>query len=280
MTPGDRLAAPPETGSADVPDYYVLLGMIHAHLKPTTYLEIGVHQGHSLRFSGPGTVALGIDPAADPRFPLSSCTKLFRLTSDRFFAETDVGAELGGRPVDLAFLDGLHLFEQTLADFADVERYCTSDSVVLVHDCLPIDEVTSSRERSTVLWTGDVWKLVVCLGRYRPDLAVATVDVPPSGLAVVTNLDSRSTVLRDRFDALCSEFVPLAYGDLLAMGRDRVLNRVPSDWDAVRRALSGATGGSRVEAPSGRGRSHAGRAGGPDSASRAAGGTGGLRPGE
>lgn len=220
-------------------DYYAILEQIHAHLAPRTYLEIGVHEGHSLRYARADTRVLGVDPAADPRFPLPPDTRLFPVTSDHFFAETDVRAELGGAPLDLAFIDGLHLFEQALADFINVERYCAPSSVVLVHDCLPIDETTSSRERTTVVWTGDVWKLVACLRRYRPDLAVATVDVPPSGLAVVTNLDARSTGLSERVDELHSEFVPLGYSDLMAMGRDRVLNRVASDWDTVRRVLAG-----------------------------------------
>lgn len=223
-------------------DYYALLQRIHTHLAPRTYLEIGVHEGDSLRCAGPHTLVLGVDPAADPRgAPLPPGTRLFPVTSDRFFAETDVGAELGSEPLDLAFIDGLHLFEQVLSDFINVERWCAPSSVVLVHDCLPIDEVTSSRERTTVVWTGDAWKLVVCLRRYRPDLAVATLDVPPSGLAVVTNLDPNSTVLSERLDAICSEFVPLGYGDLLAMGRDRSLNRVASDWGTVRRVLAGGS---------------------------------------
>ena len=41
---------------------------------------------------------------------------LFPQTSDEFFARNDVGAELGGLPVDLAFIDGMHHFEFALRD--------------------------------------------------------------------------------------------------------------------------------------------------------------------
>jgi hypothetical protein len=85
---------------------------------------------------------------------------------------------------------------------------------VLVHDCLSIDAITSSRDRTTILWSGDVWKLVLSLRRHRPDLAVTTIDVGLTGLAVITGLDPSSTMVSDRFRELVSELRTLTYDDV------------------------------------------------------------------
>ena len=223
-------------------EYYSLLGEIHAHLAPRTYVEVGVRHGESMTLALPSTRSIGIDPAADVRFPLGPDSRLFAMTSDEFFAGHDLRAALGGLPVDLAFIDGMHLFEYALRDFANLERACTRDSVVLVHDCLPIDSVTSARERTTDVWSGDVWKLVVCLRRHRPDLSVTTIDVGPTGLGVITGLDPTSGVLLGNLEALYDEFVPLGYDDLLANGKGAALNRVPFDWDIVVRVLEDRLG--------------------------------------
>ena len=122
---------------------------------------------------------------------------------------------LGG-PVDLAFVDGLHLFEQALRDVANVEHHSNPDGIILIHDCLPIDEATSTREQTTVIWSGDVWKVVVALRRYRHDLTVTTVDVEPTGLAIVSGLNPDNTVLFDRYDEIVDELRDLSFEDLQA----------------------------------------------------------------
>ena len=189
-----------------------MLESIHAHLRPATYLEIGVADGRSLACALPETHAVGIDPKPlRLAQPIRCWVKHFALTSDVFFEQHDLTEEFGGRRLDLAFIDGMHLFEYALRDFMNVERYCEDDSVVLVHDCMPIDAVVSSRERQTTRWTGDVWKLVVCLREYRPDLAVSVVDAAPSGLGVVTGLDSSSTVLEERLEEILERFIELDF---------------------------------------------------------------------
>jgi len=44
------------------PDYFRILARIHEHLRPATYLEIGVDEGGSLEIVRPETLTLGIDP--------------------------------------------------------------------------------------------------------------------------------------------------------------------------------------------------------------------------
>jgi len=97
--------------------------------------------------------------------------------------------------------------------------------------------VTSARERTTVFWSGDVWKLVLCLGELRPELQVAVADVAPTGLAIVRGLDPTSEVLSRHYDDLCARFVDLGY-DAIAVDKSRRLRLVPGDWPTVRALLT------------------------------------------
>jgi hypothetical protein len=217
------------------PDYQAMLKRLHEHLKPATYLEIGIHTGSTLDLAAPATRAIGVDPAPQLRHAPFSNQRVFAQTSDDFFAGTDVAAELGGQ-VEFAFIDGLHHFDFALRDFANVERLARRDTVVAIHDCWPLDAVTSARERSTVLWTGDVWRLIVLLRKYRPDLSVHTIGAPPSGLGLVLGLDPSSTLLMDRHDELVREFMALQYRDIEAT-KAQSLGLLPADWPAIKGLL-------------------------------------------
>ena len=56
---------------------------------------------------------------------------------------------LGARPVDLALIDGPHLFEAVLRDFGDLEACVAPHALVVVHNRLPRDAATASRTRTT-----------------------------------------------------------------------------------------------------------------------------------
>jgi|HubBroStandDraft_1064217.scaffolds.fasta_scaffold27982_2 Methyltransferase domain len=218
-------------------DYYELLTRIHAFLKPRTYVEIGIRQGHSLRLAKSAAARVGIDPAPALEEAPRRGTQVFAMTSDDFFARHNLPQELGGRPVDLAFVDGMHLFEFALRDFANLEKYCHRDSTILVHDCYPVDRASAARERTTQIWSGDVWKLIVCLKKYRPDLHICTVDVPPTGLGIIRRLDPHSTTLSSLLDRLYDEFVPYDYGQM-EPDKAQQLNRVENRWNEIKSLLS------------------------------------------
>ena len=220
----------------EISTYYGLLRRAHEILKPRCYLEIGVHKGHSLALLGPETHGVGVDPEPMVTHPVNN-TVIVPATSDQFFADPDLLGLLEG-PVDLAFVDGLHLFEQALRDVANVERHSNPEGIILIHDCLPIDAATSTREQTTVIWSGDVWKVVVALRRYRHDLTVTTVDVEPTGLAIVSGLDPDNTVLFDRYDEIVDELRDLSFDDLQALGRDEALNVVNADSKTLRALLT------------------------------------------
>jgi tetratricopeptide (TPR) repeat protein len=216
--------------------YFDVLKRIHAHLKPRTYVEIGVFRGESLRLAASPTQAIGIDPEPQLVSPLEANHRLFTETSDAFFASRDLCAELGGLPVDLAFIDGMHHFEFALRDFINLERCCTRGSTILIHDCYPLDRETARRDGSPPFWSGDIWRLTVLLKKYRPDLAIHTIGAPPTGLGLVRNLDPESRFLIENLDQLCQEFLALDYA-YLDSDKAGQLNLVLNDWEKIRALL-------------------------------------------
>jgi len=217
--------------------YFRLLDRIHQTIRPRTYLEIGVSTGGSFTLSLPGTIDVGIDPEPKIANPIGTRAQIFWQTSDAFFASHDLRDVLGGRDLDLAFVDGMHHFEVALRDFMHIERQGTTRTTVLVHDCYPIDEASASRTRCQGKWSGDVWRLIVCLKEHRPDLTISVVDVGPTGLGVITGLDPASSVLAEKYDQLVAHYLDLPYAFLQEGDKASILNRTPGDWETVRSLL-------------------------------------------
>lgn len=178
-----------------------LLSFSHAVLRPRTYLEIGVNKGRSLALSLPGTKSVGVDPKPNVKYPLGGHSVVVSATSDDFFG-SGAPDRIFRDPVDLAFIDGMHLFEYALRDFRNTEKVCHSSSTLIVDDCLPESIQQADRQGSHSLWTGDVWKLLLCLKEFRPDLQVTIVDTHPAGVAIVRNLTPDSRVLFDEEDRI------------------------------------------------------------------------------
>lgn len=210
--------------------YLEVLTQIHDTLKPRTYLEIGVHRGESLRLANCSAVA--VDP--DPRVTVQPPAILFHETSDDFFRYDAATALPDG--MDLAFIDGLHLFENALRDFMHTERLAGPAAAIVIDDVLPNHPSQATRDRQTFAWCGDVWKIVPCLQRHRPDLHLYLLDSSPVGLLLVTGLDPTNRVLWERYNDIVAEYVEEANDDLPA----EVIRRrgaVATDDIAVRRKL-------------------------------------------
>lgn len=176
-----------------------LLVALHQQLHPRTYLEVGVHTGSSLALSR--TKSIGIDPAYTITKEISCEVQLHRTTSDEFFSRPDPVAFFGGVPIDLAFIDGMHLAEFALRDFMNVEKHMSPAGVVVIDDMLPRNSLEAARNRRTAGWAGDVFKIADILRTYRPDLTIIPVNTSPTGTAVVLGLDPASRVLDDNYDA-------------------------------------------------------------------------------
>lgn len=193
------------------PDYRHWLAWFHAQLAPRVYLEIGVERGDSLALAAPSTRVIGVDPApkGDPLHQCRGPARLYRLHSAAFFAAVPADCGLQSQGYDLAFIDGDHRFEAVLDDFIAAERHAAPGAVLLLHDTLPLNVTTASREHRTGFYTADGWKLVPCLRSLRPDLHIVTVPTAPTGLTVVTGLDPSNDVLRDRLGAVREAYARL-----------------------------------------------------------------------
>jgi len=174
-----------------------LLRGLHEVLAPRTYLEIGVNQGSSLTLSR--TKSIGVDPDFVVRQPLRCDLDLVKAKSDEFFTRADALAHFDGVPVDLAFIDGMHLSEFALRDFLNVERHLAPGGVAVFDDILPRNALEAARVRLTGAWAGDVYKAVEVIARHRPDLVVVLINTWPTGTAIVVGADPSSTVLQEAY---------------------------------------------------------------------------------
>jgi hypothetical protein len=221
-------------------DYLAVLSRIHARLKPATYVEIGVRSGKSLVLAGDRTTAIGIDPKLLVPPGIQSRAKLYEMTSDDFFSRHDLLEELHAPRLALAFIDGLHLFEQVLKDFIHVERYADKETVILIHDCLPVTRLAAAREPHKRMWSGDVWKIIPCLRQYRPDLSVRVIPARPSGLGVISGADPKSSLLPQQFDRIVAEHqdVDLGYNCLDRETLKNMPGILPNDPGQIDDALT------------------------------------------
>ena len=217
--------------------YTDLLSAIHAHLRPRTYVEIGVADGRSIALALPETRAIGVDPEPKITRALGPNTSIRASTSDDYFAGLEVSADLEGLPIDLAFIDGMHQFEYALRDFVNIEKHCSPESTILIHDCYPLTRLTAKRERQTLFWSGDIWRLILILKKYRPELSVNVVAAGPTGLGVVRGLDPGSTVLAERMEQIVPEFLALEYS-VLDPDKAGMLALYPNDWERIKTLLA------------------------------------------
>lgn len=165
------------------------------------YLEIGVDFGDNFF-----PIRAKRKTAVDPTFKFSGSTRwkwtwrnpcnLFarfhEVTSDAFFRDAPPP-----RPIEVAFIDGLHTYEQSLQDVLNTLEVLAEDGVIVMHDCHPPNAAAAHPAKSledasamnlpgwTHEWCGDVWKTVCRLRLERDDLSIFVLDCD-YGLGVVT----------------------------------------------------------------------------------------------
>lgn len=180
----------------------------------SSFFQIG--QGLGVATAEVSADLVWVSPAfpAQMTLPLSrNRTVTYRMTPAAFFAQADLRwfFPLG---VDIAFLDGHHLIEVLLDEFVATERNCRRHSLIVLHDCLPLNsrmaertyrEDPSENAATRSFWTGDVWKVLPILKKHRPDMEIAVLDCPPTGLVVCTCLDPASKVLDAHREGIISE---------------------------------------------------------------------------
>jgi hypothetical protein len=221
------------------PDYLKLLEFLDQFLKPRIYLEIGVKSGASLAVSSASTLRLGIDPHPVIEWELGDRTAVEVMTSKMFFdtRATTIFERYG--PPDLVFIDGLHSFAATLADFVNVERNAHFGTVICLHDTLPVDETSALplESRRTKFWTGDSWRIVPCLRALRPDLRLLNLRAGPSGFCIVAGIDPKNRTLEANYQELLQRFGMLRT-PIHRAEQDNILGAAVLDWGVIRNFLT------------------------------------------
>ena len=219
------------------------LTMLHDLLRPKVYLEIGVQYGLSLDLAVHSEQAIGIDP--NPLVQEKGNQLIFRKTSDDYFAVEDPTHP----EVNMAFIDGSHLFEDVLRDFNNVAKLCDRNSVIVFDDVLPYNQEIAARTMPPAGdWTGDAWKVVPIikgkLGLTGTEMML--VDTFPTGTFVVWNLpirerdghrtfDLRLVELELQYEDIVAEYMVSDFVPLSVIGRSRahqpqdVLDRIKED---------------------------------------------------
>lgn len=179
------------------------LAMLHKELEPRIYLEVGVQYGSSLVLAGAADVAYGIDPNplvfAAPQNQLPN-QRIYAMTSAEFFGDGHLV-----EPIDLAFIDGSHLMEDAMVDYANIQKRMSPGGVIVFDDVLPYNEAIASREMPIGGdWTGDVWKCFFVLeSMYESALINARptlVDTWPTGTMVLLDVDPKLSLPPRFFD--------------------------------------------------------------------------------
>jgi hypothetical protein len=146
--------------------------------------------------------------------------KFYEMQSDDFFAKH--GGLFAENKIDVAFIDGLHTYAQSLKDALNCLAHLKEDGVIVMHDCNPPNEKMASPKPTGGSWNGDVWKTIVHL-RTRKDLNVFVLDTD-WGVGIVTKSMPENTLGFTK-----SEIEVMTYQDL-EKNRREYLNLKPASY--------------------------------------------------
>ena len=164
-----------------------LLGLYPA----PSYLEIGVDNGYTFN-----AVVAEHKRAVDPEFKFEPVdadddgrtVRHFAMTSDAYFEGPGAHAA-----IDVAFVDGLHTFEQTLRDLLNVQAHLNATGVIVIDDINPTSfhaalpdpgEAFRIRDHQARIypimaedfsWMGDVYKLVFFIRDFMQSWSYACI---------------------------------------------------------------------------------------------------------
>jgi hypothetical protein len=208
--------------------------------KGETYLEIGVAFGACI-----GQIRAVRKIAVDPKIRMpwlirklcerrSTETWYFETASDEFFNNNDKFLAQTG--ISVAFVDGLHTYEQSLKDVENILLYLNENGFIVMHDCnpkratmaYPVESYRKFRRdnRWHLLWCGDVWKTIAHLRSTRSDLEVAVLNCSFGvGVIKVGNPKEKLSYSPDEIKAM-------SYDDL-ENNRERILNLKDPDYIKV-----------------------------------------------
>lgn len=205
--------------------------------KLKNYLEIGVSNGHIL-FRVKSDFKIAVDPAfffdsarkIGKTFlnPYNLFNKYFRKPSDDFFGQ-DAPRVFEKKKVQLALIDGMHVYEFALRDVENTLGYMAEDGVIIMHDCNPQNkqaacsfEEWKARDYKGA-WNGDVWKTILHLRSLRSDLTAFVLDCD-HGLGIITKKKNENALHFSKED-----IEKLTYDDFNA-NRNKWLDLKPAEY--------------------------------------------------
>lgn len=127
-----------------------------------SYLEIGLDEPYRNFTMIDCEKKVSVDPYMNPDWDGQFAGELpetvkknltHRMTSDEFFAQNK-------DTFDIVFIDGLHEQMQVGRDIINALKCLNRGGKIVVHDCLPESYEAQTKERTTVIWNGDVWKAI------------------------------------------------------------------------------------------------------------------------
>jgi hypothetical protein len=220
-----------------------IIQQIIAEKKSRNYLEIGVKKG-KLFLKVKARKKIAVDPIFKirPKQKLKACltdtknifNEFYEMTSDNFF-EKHHGRLLQLNGLDVAFIDGLHTYDQTLKDVINCLKYLNPDGVIAMHDCNPATAAQAvpadSREGAANMnvpdqtedWSGDVWKTIAHLRSTRKDLRICVLDCD-HGIGIITR--GRPETMLD----YSMETIDHLGFDDLEKDREHILNLKPPNY--------------------------------------------------
>ncbi len=200
-------------------------------ISANTYLEIGIKSGESFcpiiapRKIAVDPVRIGI-PAQNHLLQHPRAT-YYQTTSDEFFAGK--AHIFDSQKIDVAFIDGLHEYKQSLRDVENCLRYLSLNGAIVMHDCNPLTRSAAaswaslgSPESVNWLWNGDVWKTIAYLRSHREDLNVFVLNCD-YGLGIITKgrPENMLNLSKDKIDEMTF--------DDLDNNREKILNLKPPE---------------------------------------------------
>lgn len=178
--------------------------------KAKYYLEIGVETGVII-----SNLNVRFKHGVDPEFKIpnlnvkenisfydsyNNIMSLYPVSSNNFFKNISFMSLYNG--IDVAFIDGLHTYKQSLFDIKNALNYLRKGGCIVVHDCNPLnfamgypvhnsfDEVLEIANKGDLIgwsgyWNGDVWKSILHLRLEYDNLNIFTLDLD-WGLGIIT----------------------------------------------------------------------------------------------
>lgn len=138
---------------------------------------------------------------------------------------------------DIVYIDGMHTYEQAMADFVNSFRYTHERTIWIFDDTVPTDPWSTIPNQSLcyyfrdlagitgVDWQGDVFKCIFEIHDFFPDFSYATVIGNGNPQTIVWKMDKkcqRPRIFRDK-----AEIIKLDYFTMLH--RCAALHPMPED---------------------------------------------------